>query len=178
MIERLFLPDRLMGMKLPIDRVRGRSLDCLRDLAHSSCASRLESLNLKPQHMVDDEVSARVDEIRQPRITSAHATLRVSNRFAVILRFSFWPRACIRSTRLPELHVFGLKITDSLPFRETPCSKSARIPCARMRFGFSARASFFRWRWTISLRARTGKIGRRAAWSATGFATDAAPHSP
>ena len=32
MIERLFLPDRLMGMKLPIDRVRGRSLDCLRDL--------------------------------------------------------------------------------------------------------------------------------------------------
>src|SRR5437773_10982985 len=60
MIERLFLPDRFMGMKLPIDRVRGRSLDCLGDLAHSSRASRLESLNLKPQHMVDDEVWARL----------------------------------------------------------------------------------------------------------------------
>jgi len=72
MIERLFLPDRFMGMKLPIDRVRGRSLDCLRDLAHSSRASRLESLNLKPQHMVDDEVSARLT-----RFGSSESHLRV-----------------------------------------------------------------------------------------------------
>src|SRR5439155_624976 len=89
--DALVRADRFMGMKLPIDRVRGRSLDCLRDLAHSSRASRLESLNLKPQHMVDDEVSARLTRFGSPE-SHAHATLRVSNRFAVILHFSFWPR--------------------------------------------------------------------------------------
>jgi len=66
MIERLFLPDRFMGMKLPIDRVRGRSLDCLRDLAHSSRGLQVESLNLKPQHIVDDEVSARLTRFGSP----------------------------------------------------------------------------------------------------------------
>src|SRR5437667_3771516 len=178
MIERLFLPDRFMGMKLPIDRVRGRSLDCLRDLAHSSRASRLESLNLKPQHMNADEASARLTRFGSPesQVRMQLCEFSIGSRESSASH-SGRARAYAR-TRLPELHVFALKITDSLPFRETPCSKSARIPCARMRFGFSARASFFRWRWTISLRARTGKIGRRAAWSATGFATDAAPHSP
>src|SRR5437867_2475705 len=63
MSERLFLPVRLLRMKLAIDRVRGRSLDWRRDLAHSSRASRLESLNLRPQHMNGDEASAQLTRL-------------------------------------------------------------------------------------------------------------------
>src|SRR5207253_9372589 len=120
MIERLFLPDRFMGMKLPIDRVRGRSLDCLRDLAHSSRASRLESLNLKPQHMIDDEVSARMTRFRSSEspVSMQHCEFSIGSRQSYAYHHD---RArAYAHTRLPELYVLCLKIYNSYPSMATP----------------------------------------------------------